>query len=150
MVFNKMCSTTTVSGENVLLCSNLPAGVKSASLPYSKLQGSSVSVNLNLRGIDRIVFCADYNTPSTCQSFRLDDHTSVRLEIVPADQLTTYQIQKPQCETAGAETASYLSYSNCSIPNAFVDNGTYWTLNGNCFPTSMNVPVMVFCSTWSK
>lgn len=149
MVFRKMCTASTVSGENVLICQNLPSSVASMETNMSLLGSTSVQVSMNLRGIDRLSICSDYNNSATCQSFRLDDYTSIRLEVVPLDQLTTYQIAKPNC-TTGVDTIAYLSYSNCSKADAFIDRGTYWTLNGDCFPTNMNIPVLVFCATWSK
>ena len=149
MVFRKMCTTSTVSGENVLICQNLPTNVTSMSTPMSLVGNSSTQVSLNLRGIDRIAICSDYTNSATCQSFRLDDYTSIRIEVIPMDQLTTYQVSKPNC-ISGVDTIAYLSYSNCSTADAFIDGGTYWTLNGDCFPVNMNIPVMVFCATWSK
>ena len=143
--FRYLCSTS----NGRLECVNLPSEVLNAQTPYSRIEGAGVVVRLRLRGNDRILLCQDYTNPSTCQEFQVDDYTSVRLEIVPYDQLSTYQIQKPNCFT-GTPKALLPFYTPCSQTTQLNDNGNFWTLNLNCVPTNMNVPVIVFCDTWSK
>jgi len=143
--FRYLCSTT----DGRLECVNLPAQIQSIQTPYSMVKDTTISIKLRLKGNDRILLCRDYNNLTTCREFRIDDYTSLRLEIIPYNQLSTYQIQKPSC-TSGTPSALLPFYTPCSKDSQLVDNGNYWSLNLNCVPSTMNVPVLVFCDTWSK
>lgn len=143
--FRYICSTS----DGRMECINIPASVKTKQTPYSEIGNANVVIRLKLKGNDRIMLCGDYTNPSTCQTFQLDDYTSIRLEIIPYDQLSTYQIQKPNC-TTGTPSVVLPFYTPCSKNNQFTDNGNYWTVNTDCVPVTMNVPVFVFCDTWSK
>jgi len=143
--FRYLCSTA----NGRLECINLPSEVLNAQTPYSGIEGAGVVVRLRLKGNDRILLCENYNNPTTCQEFQIDDYTSIRLEIIPYDQLSTYQIQKPNC-TTGTPSVVLPFYTPCSKNSQFTDNGDYWTVNTDCVPVTMNVPVFVFCDTWSK
>lgn len=146
MVFKKLCD----SAKGSFLCQNLPSSVSSRTTPMSELSGATnLKVNLRIKGEDTLVFCSDYNNPSTCASYRVDDHTSLRLEIVPYYNIGGYNIWKPSCSTGGP-VAVLPFYTQCSVSNQLIDYGSYWRVRTSCVPSNMNVPVLVFCNSWSK
>jgi len=152
LLFNKICANT----ESSLQCdiSQVPAYIYT-NLELSKVGNLNIRGVIKLQGIDTITFCDDYTTRTNCKEFQVDDHTSFRFEIIPFNQIDTYEIEPPNCSGNSFPVAVPLMFTQCPIGigsnRAFnqTNNGK-WKLNMNCYPTGMNLPILTFCNTYSK
>lgn len=151
ILLNKICNNESSS----LRCdlSQIPADIYT-NLTNSKARNANIRAYISLQGIDTVTFCDDYTTRTNCQTYQIDDHTSFRFEVIPYNQINTYQINPPTCSNGSYPVAVPLMFTQCPTgigsSNTFIQNNGKWQLNANCFPAGMNLPILVFCNTWSK
>jgi len=153
LLFNKICSNQ----ESSLQCdiSQVPAYIYT-NLELSKVNDLDIKGVIKLQGIDKITFCDDYTARINCKEFQIDDHTSFRFEIIPFNQIDTYEIRPPNCMGDSFPVAVPLTFTQCPIGvganKAFIQasSGGNWKLNINCYPVGMNLPILTFCNTYSK